>query len=98
MTKHTHTDKPALIKRRMGTVTATSIVVANMIGAGIFTTSGLMASHLPSSGWIYFCWILGGLVALSGALCYTELATRMPEEGGEYVYMKKLFLNLHLNL
>jgi len=62
-----------------------------MIGAGIFTTSGLMASHLPGSGWVLLCWIFGGIIALSGALCYAELATRMPEAGGEYVYLRRLY-------
>ncbi len=62
-----------------------------MIGAGIFTTSGIVASQVPGAGWVVACWILGGLIAISGALCYAELATRMPEEGGEYVYLKKLY-------
>jgi basic amino acid/polyamine antiporter, APA family len=76
---------------KIGPVTATSIVVANMIGAGIFTTSGIMAGYLPSSGWILVCWLLGGLIAISGALSYAELATRMPQIGGEYVYLKKIY-------
>ncbi|MBN1407046.1 MAG: amino acid permease [Calditrichaceae bacterium] len=79
------------VLRKLGTFTATSIVVANMIGTGIFTTSGIMASHLPGSGWIILCWLFGGIIALSGALCYMELSTRMPEEGGEYLYLKKLY-------
>ena len=79
------------VKRELGPFTATSIVVANMIGAGILTTTGLLAMQLPSPAWILGCWIFGGLIAMSGALCYAELATRMPEEGGEYVYLKKLF-------
>ncbi len=62
-----------------------------MIGAGIFTTSGIMAAHLPGPGWVMLCWLFGGAIALAGALCYAELATRMPEEGGEYVYLKKLY-------
>ena len=78
------------IKRTIGPFTATSLVVANMIGAGILTTTGLMANHLPSPTWILFCWIFGGFIAFSGALCYAELGTRMPDEGGEYVYLKKL--------
>jgi len=69
------------IKREIALITATSIVIANMIGSGIFTTSG----------WVLLCWIFGGFIALAGALCYAELATRMPEEGGEYVYLKKLY-------
>ncbi len=79
------------IIRKYGAVTATAIVVANMVGAGIFTTSGIMASNLPGAGWVLLCWIGGGMIALSGALCYSELATRMPLGGGEYVYLKKLY-------
>jgi APA family basic amino acid/polyamine antiporter len=62
-----------------------------MIGAGIFTTSGIMAANLPGAGWVLLCWLLGGFIAISGALCYAELATRMPEEGGEYVYLRRLY-------
>ena len=79
------------IKRELGIVSATSLVVANMIGAGIFTTSGIIAGYLPSAGWVLFCWFFGGLVAMAGALSYAELATRMPEVGGEYVYLKRLY-------
>ena len=84
-------DKKVIVSRKLGSVTATSIVIANMIGTGIFTTTGLMAEHLPGSGWIILCWLLGGLIAISGALCYMELSTRMPEEGGEYLYLKKIY-------
>lgn len=79
------------VRREIGLFTATSIVIANMIGTGIFTTSGIMAGLLPASGWVIACWVVGGLIAMAGALCYAELATRMPEEGGEYVYLKKLY-------
>jgi len=79
------------IDRKIGPLTATSIVVANMVGAGIFTTSGIMAGQLPGSGWILVCWLLGGLIAMAGALSYAELATRMPQVGGEYVYLKKIY-------
>jgi APA family basic amino acid/polyamine antiporter len=79
------------LKRRISLTTATSIVVANMIGTGILTTSGIMAANLPGPGWVLLCWLFGGLIAICGALCYAELATRMPEEGGEYVYLKKLY-------
>jgi len=79
------------IERKIGLFTATSIVVANMIGAGIFTTSGIMAANLPDSGWVILCWLVGGFIALAGALCYAELATRMPDEGGEYLYLRRLY-------
>jgi APA family basic amino acid/polyamine antiporter len=62
-----------------------------MIGAGIFTTSGLMAANLPNPSWVLLFWFFGGLIALSGAMCYAELSTRMPDDGGEYLYLKKLF-------
>lgn len=77
--------------RKLGAFSATSIVVANMIGTGIFTTTGIIAGYLPGNIWILVCWICGGLIALTGALCYSELATRMPQEGGEYIYLKKLY-------
>ena len=79
------------VRRELGAFSATSIVVANIIGAGIFTTTGIMAGQLPGPWWILGCWTLGGCIALAGALCYAELATRMPEEGAEYTYLKRLY-------
>ncbi len=75
----------------MGLFTATSIVVANMVGAGIFTASGIISGFLPGPGWVLGCWVLGGMIAMAGALCYAELSTRMPDEGGEYLYLSRLF-------
>lgn len=71
--------------------TATTVVVANMIGTGIFTTSGLMLGVLQSGGMVVLCWLLGGLIALAGALSYAELATQMPRAGGEYVYLREIY-------
>ncbi len=79
------------MKRQIGLTTAISIVVANMIGTGIFVTTGFVAKLVPGPGWVLLCWVIGGLIAISGALCYGELSTRMPEVGGEYVYLKKLY-------
>jgi len=79
------------IHRTLGGFSATCIVVANMIGAGIFTTSGILSGMLPGSGWVLAGWVLGGLIALSGALCYAELASRMPEAGAEYAYLRDLY-------
>lgn len=81
----------AQLSRGFSIITATGIVVANMIGSGIFTSSGLMAAQLPGAGWVILCWLLGGIIATAGALSYGELATRMPEAGGEYVYLKRLY-------
>lgn len=79
------------LSREIGLTSATLIVIANMIGAGIFTTSGIMAAMLPGPLWVIACWALGGLIALAGALSYGELATRLPGTGGEYHYLKQLF-------
>ena len=79
------------IHREIGLFTATSIVIANIIGAGIFTTVGIISGFLPGSGWVLACWAFGGLIAIAGAHCYAELATRMPEEGAEYIYLKRLY-------
>jgi APA family basic amino acid/polyamine antiporter len=76
----------AKLPRVVGPGTATSIVVANMIGTGIFTTTGLLLARLESGWLMLVCWLLGGLLALCGALCYAELSTMMPRAGGEYVY------------
>ena len=79
------------IARKIGWITATSIVIANMIGAGIFTTSGLISGNLPNPTWVLLFWFIGGMIAIAGAMCYAELATRMPEDGGEYLYLKRLY-------
>jgi len=79
------------LPRMIGVKTATIYVIANMIGTGIFTTSGIMASMLPNAGWVILYWVIGGLIAICGSLCYGELATRMPQNGGETLYLSRLF-------
>jgi APA family basic amino acid/polyamine antiporter len=61
-----------------------------MIGAGVFTTSGLSLSGLPNRPLLLLAWGLGGLVACCGALCYGALAKRMPESGGEYFFLGRI--------
>jgi APA family basic amino acid/polyamine antiporter len=70
---------------------AVALVVANMIGAGIFTTTGFQAADLRHPGFIFALWIVGGVLALLGALCYAELGAMMPEAGGEYVYLRETY-------
>jgi len=79
------------LKRELGLFSATVIVVANMIGTGIFTKPGLIAGELDDLLSMLICWLLGGLFALSGALCYGELGVVYPEAGGEYVYLREGF-------
>jgi len=71
--------------------TATSIVVANMVGTGVFTSLGFQVADLPSPFVILCLWVIGGLVALGGALSYAELAAALPRSGGEYHFLSRIF-------
>jgi APA family basic amino acid/polyamine antiporter len=77
------------LERRLGLVSATALVVSNMIGTGIFTTSGFLAGDLGSPGLVIGIWFVGALIALVGALCYSELGVNFPRSGGEYVYLSE---------
>ena len=79
------------LKREIGLFSSTTLVVANMVGTGIFTTSGFIIKELGNPMAMLLCWFIGGLFALSGALCYGELGARFPKAGGEYVYLKESF-------
>ena len=78
-------------ERPLGFLTATSLVVGAMIGAGIFTTTGLLAASLGDERLILLAWLLGGLLALAGALAYGELGAMMPEAGGDYAYLTEIY-------
>lgn len=75
----------------MGPFVATCLVVANVIGVGIFTTPGFLARDLGSPFAVTAIWILGAILALAGALSYSELGAMFPEAGGEYVYFREAF-------
>lgn len=79
------------LKRQVGLFPATNIVVANMVGAGIFTTSGLLLAGLHDPVLLIILWVAGGIIALCGALSYAELGVAMPEAGGEYLFLSKLY-------
>jgi APA family basic amino acid/polyamine antiporter len=70
-------------------VPATCLIVGQVVGIGIFLTPAEMARGLGSSGLVYSMWLLAGVMALAGALCYGELASRFPEAGGAYVYIRE---------
>ncbi len=78
------------LQRRLGLPSLTSLVVANMIGVGIFTTSGLILAQVHDPRLLLALWLLGGVIALCGALSYGELAAAMPRAGGEYVFLSRL--------
>lgn len=79
------------LQRKIGLFPATNIVIANMIGAGIFTTSGLLMDGLNNPGLMLLLWAAGGIIALCGALSYGELGAAMPGAGGEYLFLSKLY-------
>jgi APA family basic amino acid/polyamine antiporter len=70
---------------------ATLLVVANMIGTGVFTTLGLQAETVQDGAALLLLWLLGGVIAACGALVYAELAAALPRSGGEYVYLSRIF-------
>lgn len=80
---------PAGLTRSLGLVAATCLVVGQVIGIGIFLTPAEMARDLGASGLVHVMWLLAGVMALTGALCYGELASRFPEPGGTYVYLRR---------
>ncbi len=77
--------------RLVGLVTAISLVIANMVGTGVFTSLGYQAIGINSSFALLFLWLIGGVYALCGALSYGELAAVMPRSGGEYQYLSKIY-------
>lgn len=76
---------------RFGRNTAISIVVANMVGTGVFTSLGFQLIDIQSAPVILFLWVLGGVVALCGALCYAELGAALPRSGGEYNFIGQIY-------
>jgi APA family basic amino acid/polyamine antiporter len=76
--------------RRVLTVTsAAALVVSNMIGTGIFTTTGFLAGDLGRPLLVLGIWVAGGIVALAGCFAYAELGVNIPRAGGEYAYLKE---------
>lgn len=78
-------------KRVMGAFSATMIVVASMVGTGVFTTTGILLETTPSAPAVLWGWLIGGVVAFFGALAYAELVAMYPKNGGEYQILSKVF-------
>jgi len=70
---------------------ATALVVSNMVGTGIFTSTGYLAAQLGSAQLILWVWVAGAICALAGAFCYAELGVNFPSSGGEYVFLTEAF-------
>ncbi len=77
------------VTRRFGLPSATALVVASMVGSGVFTTGGFLLEALQSPWRVLLAWLVGGLIAACGALSYGALARRFPESGGEYLFLSR---------
>ena len=80
--------------RKLGLFTVVCVIVGDVIGSGIFGTTGYVLENIGQAELVLALWIIGGIVAISGALSYAELSSIWPEVGGEYTYLKKTFGNL----
>jgi len=78
-------------RRTIGFVTASCIVIANIIGTGIFTSLGFQVAEIQSGFALLMLWVVGGLAALCGALCYGELSAALPRSGGEYHFLSRIY-------
>lgn len=79
------------LERKLNLFDSAMIMMGIVIGSGIFLTTGIMATSIPSPGLILLAWLVGGLLTLAGALTYAELGAALPEAGGQYVYLREAF-------
>ena len=77
--------------RKIGWLSAAAIVVANMVGTGVFTSLGLQLNDISNPWSIMLLWLIGGVVSLFGAFSYAELGTKLPRSGGEYYFLSKIY-------
>ncbi|MBU1240316.1 amino acid permease [Myxococcota bacterium] len=78
-------------KASIGLGGALAIVVGSILGIGIFLSPNIVAQHVPNAHWFVAVWVIGGLMALSGALTYGELGSRYPMAGGDYVFLRAAY-------
>jgi APA family basic amino acid/polyamine antiporter len=79
------------LNRRLNLFDTTLLVIGNVVGAGIFTTSGFLAGELPQPLFFIAIWVMGGLLTLCGALTYAEMAGMFPRSGGDYQFLKEAY-------
>jgi APA family basic amino acid/polyamine antiporter len=78
-------------KRGLGLYDSTMVVAGSMIGSGIFIVSAAMAREVGSPGWLLVAWVVTGVLTITAALSYGELAAMMPRAGGQYVYLREAY-------
>jgi APA family basic amino acid/polyamine antiporter len=79
------------LKRQIGLFDAVMLISGDMIGTGIFISTGAIAAQVPSPGGVLLVWIFGGLLALTGALSCAELSASLPYAGGDYNYIREAY-------
>ena len=84
-------DRDAGLVRAIGLGSAILLVIGNVIGSGIFLTSGVMAESVPSVSLLLLTWVAGGLLAMAGGLTYAELGSMYPRSGGLYVFLGEAY-------
>ena len=85
------TPAEAGFRRELGLFDSTMVVAGSMIGSGIYIVSAAMARELGSPGWLLVAWALTGVLTITAALSYGELAAMMPHAGGQYVYLRTAY-------
>lgn len=87
----TTSSAPVTYARRLGLFSGTMTVIGGIIGSGIFMNSAIVAQRVGSAELTLGAWVLGGAIALLGALCFAELGARLPRAGGGYSYLREAF-------
>jgi basic amino acid/polyamine antiporter, APA family len=87
----TNSDSGSTAAGKVSWITATAIVVADMVGVGVFTSLGFQVTGITSGFALLSLWIVGGIVALCGAFCYAELAAMLPRSSGEYNFLRRIY-------
>ena len=88
------------LKRTLSLKDAVSVVAGSMIGCGIFIVSADIARQVNSAWLLLLCWLIAGFTTICGSLCYGELSATIADEGGQYIYLKKIYdcwNNLEIN-
>lgn len=87
-------DEDKHLKRELGLLDGTMLVVGSMIGSGIFIVSAGMVKNIGSAGWLTLIWVISGLMTMIAAISYGELSAMFPKAGGQYVYLKEAYNKL----
>lgn len=87
-------DENQHLKRELGLLDGTMLVVGSMIGSGIFIVSADIARQVGSTAWLLLIWLLSGLITIIAAVSYGELSAMFPKAGGQYVYLKEAYNKL----